>query len=368
MIRIAMLSFWHVHGKDYAREAKEHPDTEIVAVWDEDSERGRTEAAKRNVPFYESLDELLAQSDIDGVVVTAPTNMHYDVMIAAARAGKHIFTEKVIAATLREAQAILGEVNCAGVKFVVAMRRLPMASSRAVKSVIDQGLIGDPTLVLVRDSHSGVLPTKAYPHGRLSDEFLNIEQAQGGALIDMCHAVYLTRYFLGRPESVSATFGYVTGRSIEDNAVLTMRHASGSIGIAQSGYVTCAAPFSIEVHGTQGSVIYNESGIGEFMVRRTRAMQPSANYDATAPDGKLHVLSTQLDGVDWVIQDIAAEAAPKPFDQWVAHIQQGTTADENNEIGLDLTALIEAAYRSAETGQVVRLDTLAGTNDWELSN
>ena len=36
MIRVAMLSFWHVHAKDYARLAAEHPDTEIVAVWDED--------------------------------------------------------------------------------------------------------------------------------------------------------------------------------------------------------------------------------------------------------------------------------------------------------------------------------------------
>jgi predicted dehydrogenase len=48
-----------------------------------------------------------------------------------------------------------------------------------------------------------------------------------------------------------------------------------------------------------------------------------------------------------------------PFDQWVAHIQQGTTADENNEIALDLTALIEAAYQSAETGQAVRLGEMA---------
>jgi hypothetical protein len=52
MIRVAMLSFWHVHGKDYAKLAEEHPDTEIVAVWDENPERGGAEAAERNVPFF----------------------------------------------------------------------------------------------------------------------------------------------------------------------------------------------------------------------------------------------------------------------------------------------------------------------------
>src|SRR5689334_21733477 len=92
MIRIAMLSFWHVHGKDYARAAPEHPETEIVAVWDEVPERGRTEAEQRGVPFYAQLDELLAQPNIDGVIVDTPTSMHRDVIVAAARAGKHIFT------------------------------------------------------------------------------------------------------------------------------------------------------------------------------------------------------------------------------------------------------------------------------------
>src|SRR5690606_34244056 len=81
MIRVAMLSFWHVHAKDYARAAEEHPETEIVAVWDEVPERGRAEAERRGVRFYANLDELLAQPEIDGVIVDTPTSMHHDVMV-----------------------------------------------------------------------------------------------------------------------------------------------------------------------------------------------------------------------------------------------------------------------------------------------
>src|SRR4051794_1686190 len=99
MIRIAVLSFWHVHGRDYARETDDHPETELVAIWDESPARGQAEATQRGVRFYADLDELLAQPDIDGVVVTTPTSMHREVIVAAARAGKHIFSEKVIAAT-----------------------------------------------------------------------------------------------------------------------------------------------------------------------------------------------------------------------------------------------------------------------------
>ena len=61
MLRVAMLSYWHVHAWDYTKQAKEHPETEIVAVWDEEPGRGRETAEKLGVRFYESLDELLAQ-------------------------------------------------------------------------------------------------------------------------------------------------------------------------------------------------------------------------------------------------------------------------------------------------------------------
>jgi len=103
MIRVAMLSYWHVHAWDYTRQAQSHPDVTIGAVWDELPERGRAAAEQLGVPFYESLDDLLALPEIDAVIVDAPTSMHRDVMVAAARAGKHIFTEKVLAPTLAEA-------------------------------------------------------------------------------------------------------------------------------------------------------------------------------------------------------------------------------------------------------------------------
>ena len=87
MFRVAVLSFWHVHAKDYASGAEEHPEAELCAVWDEDVKRGRTEAYKRDVPFHDDLEGLLARADVDGVVVTTPTVAHREVIPAAARAG-----------------------------------------------------------------------------------------------------------------------------------------------------------------------------------------------------------------------------------------------------------------------------------------
>ena len=61
MIRVAILSFWHVHAKDYARQADENPSTQVTAVWDADTARGKREAEARGVPFQEDLGALLGR-------------------------------------------------------------------------------------------------------------------------------------------------------------------------------------------------------------------------------------------------------------------------------------------------------------------
>src|SRR5256885_9413060 len=88
MIRLAMLSFWHVHAQDYLHQALKNSVTAITAVWDETPERGHAQARALGVPFYERLDDLLAHAAVDAVIVDTPTTMHRDVIVAAAQAGK----------------------------------------------------------------------------------------------------------------------------------------------------------------------------------------------------------------------------------------------------------------------------------------
>ena len=335
MIRVAMLSFWHVHAKDYVEQAQADPATEIVAVWDETPERGRAEAKALNVPFYQKLEDILARADIDGVIIDTPANLHHDVMIAAAQAGKHIFTEKVIAPTLREVNEILAAVEHAGVKFMVSLPRLYHGSTQAIRDILAQQLLGDVTLVRIRISHDGALRTVDHPEGWLPAHFFSLEQCAGGAMIDLgCHPMYLSSVFVGMPEGVTASYGYVTGREVEDNAVANLNYASGSIGIAESSYVNPFSPFTIEIHGTEGSLLYGR------------------------PEGHLLIRSSRLsDGdQDWTMR--IPQDLPLAFSQWVKHIQQGTTATENIQVAVDLTSLMEAANISARTRQAVRLSSL----------
>jgi 1,5-anhydro-D-fructose reductase (1,5-anhydro-D-mannitol-forming) len=332
MIRVAMLSFWHVHARDYAKQATDHPDTQIVAVWDEMPTRGQAAAQTWGGEFVGDLDALLARADIDAVIVDTPTNRHRDVMVAAAQAGKHIFTEKVIAPTLRECNQILAAVERSGVKLTVSLPRLNAGYTQAIQAILAEGRLGTPTLVRARLSHSGALPTPDDANGWLPAHFYDLEQCAGGALIDLgCHPMYLTRLFLGLPESVSARYGYVTGRAVEDNAVALLGYPGGALGVVEAGFVNRHSPFTIEVHGTEGSLLYG------------------------TPEAQLLVRSAQ-DG-QWNQAETPAER-PSAFEQWVAHIQNGTTASENIQLAADLTKLMEAANRSAAENRSVRLDEL----------
>ncbi len=334
MLKLALLGFWHVHAGDYYRDAQDNPDTEVVMAWDDDAPRGRSRAAQFNkdLRFVERLEDVLA-SDIDGVIVTTSTNIHPDVIMAAANAGKHIFTEKVVAATLEDTNAIIAAVNKANVKLTVSLPRLNAGYTGAIQKIIKEGTLGELTQARVRLSHSGALPNEQNQNGWLPQHFYQAAEAAGGAMIDLgCHPMYLTRLFLGMPDAVSAAYGHITKRDVEDNAVVTLHYGSGAVGVVEAGFVNKYSPFSIEVHGAEGSLLYG------------------------TPGNKLLLHTNAKDA--WQKVRLPKEKA-KAFDQWVRAIQKNRATHENIALARDLSALMEAANLSAKTNKMVSLTDLA---------
>ena len=323
MIGIALLGFWHVHAADYAAEAQAHPETRIVAAWDEDAARGAVRAAELDVPLHKDLAELLARSDVDGVIVTTRTSAHPEVILAAIAAGKHVFTEKVLALDPADARRIVEAAEHEGVKLTVSLPRLSDGYTIAIRALLGSGRLGDVTQVRCRLSHDGAVGERWLP-----DQFFDPDEAGGGALVDLgCHPLYLTRLFLGEmPVSVSAEYGHVTGRDVEDNAAVILRTPPGALGIAETGFVNPSSPFTIEVHGTNGSLLYG------------------------TPEPRLLVRDAADAG--WTELPVPP-SEPSPFERWVRDILDGTDATENIALALDLTTLVDLANRSARTGVAV---------------
>jgi 1,5-anhydro-D-fructose reductase (1,5-anhydro-D-mannitol-forming) len=321
-IKVAVLGFWHVHAADYASQIRRHPDTELVAVWDDDSARGQSAAEALDTSFVGDLDDLLIRDNVDAVTVTTATTQHRPIMISAANAGKHIFTEKLLAPTVAEAEEIIGAADQADVALVVSLPRLYHGYARAIVEELNQGRLGEPTHCRVRLSHDGAVA------GWLPDRFYDSAAAVGGALSDLgCHPAYLTQLFLGAsPATVSATYGSYTKRRVEDQAVVTLGYDGGAIGVVETGFLS-RDPFTIEIHGTQASLAYEST---ENLLRMREAGSDMWQPLAVAQDD----------------QD--------PFAQWVTHIRNRTRADDNLTRAVDLSRLVSAANASAATGTAVR--------------
>ncbi|WP_432875872.1 Gfo/Idh/MocA family protein [Kribbella sp. CA-245084] len=319
-LKIATLSFWHVHAGDYSRQAKAHPGTELVAVWDDDPDRGKSAAEQFGVEFTDDLDALLAREDLDGVVITTPTDVHRDVMVKAAQAGKHIFTEKVLAPTVAEAEEIVAATDEAGVKLIVSLPRLYHGYTQAISEVIDDGTLGTITYGRVRLSHDGAIPRDGV-EGWLPQRFFEPSTAIGGALTDLgCHPVYLTQLFLGaQPDTVTATYRSIAERGLEDNAVVVVGYPNQKIGVIEAGFAS-NNPFTIELFGTDGTLTYTDAG-NVLLVNGEQVGVPEHSTDA--------------------------------FAQWVDHINNGTRADDNIARAVELTRLVVAANEAAKTGNAI---------------
>lgn len=320
-LRIAVVGAWHVHAGDYARQTQAHPGAELVAVWDDDAERGRQLAGDFGVAFTDDLPALLARDDIDGVTVTTATVAHREVIGAAIGAGKHVFTEKLLAPTLAEAEDLLGLARAAGRQVVVSLPRLYHGYTTAVTDVIDSGTLGRLTYARVRLSHDGAT------RGWLPDRFFDPATAIGGALTDLgCHPVYLVQRFLGStPTTVGATYRSLTGRAVDDHAVVTVGYDDGAIGVIEAGFVS-SDPFTIEVFGTDGWLTYSDA---------TRELLVD---DATGQSR--HAVPVPAD-------------APDAYDRWVTAIATGVEETDNLDRAVELTRLVVAANDAAAGMTVV---------------
>jgi predicted dehydrogenase len=216
----------------------------------------------------------------------------------------------------------------------VSLPRLADGYTQATRKILKERRLGDITLVRVRLSHDGAVGRRPW----LPDQFFDADEASGGALIDLgCHPMYLTRLFLGgMPDRLSASYGHVTGRAVEDNAVALLHYPSGAIGVVEAGFVNPHSPFTIEVHGTKGSLLYG------------------------TPEARLLVRAKPAERDDPWTEVPLPERAPGPFEQWVTHIEKGTVAKENISLAVDLTTLMDAANRSARTGRSVQLGKQGG--------
>lgn len=327
MLRVAMLSKWHVHAAGYARDILNTGKAEIAAIWDENPERGNEWAAELKVDFEANLDTLLSRSDIDAVICCTPTTMHDEVLVKAAKAGKHIFTEKALATTVDGCKLIAKAIKESGVTFTISYPQRFSKSTKFIKEYIESGNLGTITTVRIRNAHSGV------SNGWLPEYWFEEKDAGGGAMMDLgCHPMYQLAAICGKPKRISALFNSPLGSKVDENAVAIIEFENGIIGISETGFDSYASPYRVEVYGTNGTII-EESGQLKIKTKQTTEISNSF-IEPKAEDGEKSPLIKFIDAC------IDGSGTPDGLD---------------TDAAIALTELLENAYLSDKTNSTIIL-------------
>lgn len=201
MFQIALISRWHNHAKEnrYTDQLRNIPEAKITCVWDENEERGKAWGEEFSVDFEKDLDVLLKRDDVDGVLITSCTKDHKDLIVKAARAKKHVFTEKELCMNYEEAVEIKNAVKENGVQFGIVFPRRSNKEYLFAKKLYEEGNLGEVALMRVRNA----VTCKA----DIAEEwFRPSPTGAGGAIRDLgCHNMDLACWVLNdEPEYINA--------------------------------------------------------------------------------------------------------------------------------------------------------------------
>ncbi len=328
MLSVAFVSSWHVHTKDYARQIRESGKARIAAMWDEDSARGEAWARDNGVEYVRDYDALLARPDIDAIVCNSPTTMHPELLEKAARAKKHIFTEKLLAVNTADCERLCNIIEESGVTFTIS---LPLRTSPLIlyaKQLVDTGALGKISGARMRRSHSGVSDNWLPAH------WFDTTKSGGGAMMDLgAHPAYLLTFLFGAPKRVGGMTSNLFGTSSDENAIALAEFEGGILATGETAFVTFGVPDLLEVYGTEGSLFIH----GQDVTLTTKCMQTL--------------------GIRKVKPDILPAARPMPLFQFVDACLNGKGTPEylGPRDALDMTRLVEATYRSDKENKIIIL-------------
>ena len=335
------------------------------------------EEARQRFGFDEASSDWMAtisRDDIDVVDICTPNNVHAEIAIAAAKAGKHIICEKPLARTLEEARAMTKAVKEAGVTNMVAFnyRRTPAVA--LAKRFIDEGRIGK--ILNFRGTY--LQDWSADPDGPLSWRFQK-KIAGSGAIGDIgTHVVDMAHYLVGNISEVNAiTKTYIKERPIQtggvdklgasdkktdaplgavdvDDEVLSLiRFETGAVGTLEATRNAYGRNnfLTLEIHGEKGSIYFNYERRDELQVMF--ADDPSdARGFRTIYTGPAHPYGDGL----WPIPGLGigySETKIVECRDFFAAIVNGETPTPDFAEALQTELVADALIKSGQTGNWV---------------
>ena len=316
-------------------------DNHLVAVYSRDRGRAQSFAEKHGADAsYDDLGALLEDPRVDAVFVCSPNALHSEQTRRAARAGKHVLSEKPMATSLPDAVSMVRACRGAGVKLGVGFHLRQHPGHIRAREVIRSGALGTVTLAQGQWGF-GVRGQGPPPPRTGLRQWWDQPELIGGASTMMgtgVHAVDLLRFLLGREvtEVAAITDGQTESQPLEQMAAMSLRFEGGTIGTVCCGRVLPDSRNDFTIYGSDGR-ISSQGTLWEARQGSVEIVSESVNESNEYPDEYLGNFVAE-------IQDFrrAIEEDREP----------GATGVD----GLRVVEVTLAMVRSARTGRTVRID------------
>jgi len=313
---------------------KKLPGVQLIAICDINKAKARWVAEKLKIPRAFSDDqELLKLDEIDAVDICTPNHMHMPVTLDALSAKKHVLVEKPMARNYEEAKRMVEAAKKAKKLLMAAMNVRFRPDAMALKQFVDGGELGK-----VFYAKSGWLRRKEKWHDR--SWFVDPEISGGGVFMDLgIQMLDVSLWLMGNKKAksvVASTYNLITKLGVEDSAAAFIRLEDDStLTVEVSWTLLTERDFLYtNLFGTQGGALLNPLRVHKEL------------------HGNLvNVTPTKM--------DTTANLYKKSYENELAHFIQCLRGEEtlisSGEESLERLRITEAVYRSAQTGQEVKL-------------
>ncbi len=322
-LTLAFVGCAHIHTPSYVNLLAKRPDVRVKYCWDHDAARAAKRAGELKAAAVADLGPVWSDREVPAVVICSETDRHHGLVVAAARAGKHMFVEKPLGITAKESAEMAAAIDKAGLLFTTGYFMRTQPHHLFLKEQVANGALGKITRARGSNCHSGSLGGWFDKDWRwMADPKI----AGVGAFGDLgTHSLDILMWLLGDVASVTADIKPVTGRygDCDETGEALIRFKSGVIGTLAAGWVDVDNPVSLLISGTEG-------------------------HAAIIKD-KLYFKSDKVKGADGQTPWTALpEARPAPLEQFLAAVAgaKGLPLVTPREAAARVSVM-EAAYKGA---------------------
>ena len=344
-INTALCSFGMSGWVFHAPFITTHPGFNFYGVW----ERTKNLAQEKYpaVKTFRTLEDLLADKNIELVIVNTPSVTHYDYAKQVISAGKHLIVEKPFTATVEQAEELIALANKQKVKLSVYQNRRYDSDYRTIKKILEEGWLGN--IVEVEIHYDRYVPELSYKaHKETPTPGVGCLYDLGSHLIDQSLQLF------GMPVALFADIAINRpGSMVDDYFDLKLFYPHHRVVLKSSYYVREAMP-GYQLHGTLGSFIKHKTDVQETDLQAHK--KPGGADWGVEPASQNGLLHTVKDGK--VIKELIPSLKGNYGDYYEAiykAIRNNEPMPVTAEEGMNVIRIIEAANKSNREKKVIEL-------------